>query len=750
MDIKELSVEERALLCSGKGKWYTQEVKGLKSIMMTDGPHGLRKVLNDGDPDKLERVRATCFPSAAGLACSWNEELIGEVGAALAGEAKAEQVSVILGPGVNIKRSPLCGRNFEYFSEDPFLAGRLAAAYVNGVQSKGVGTSLKHFAVNSQETKRFTIDEIVSQRALREIYLTAFEMTVKNAQPKTIMASYNMLNGEHTCQSKTLLTDILRKEWGFKGLVMSDWHAVADGVAMVDAGCDLEMPSSNGQWAKRIAKAVEDGLLDEEKLNASAGRVAELAQWGLDNIDDSAVCDAKANHSVAAHIAQECMVLLKNDDGVLPFEKGKPTAVIGGFAKNPRYQGGGSSHVEPTFVDDITDYFEKIGGGELVYAPGYPDDTDMPDEKLIAEAVAAAKKCGRAVIFSGMPESYEREGHDRKHMMMPPSHIKLIEAVGKACENTVVVLSAGSPVEMPWLRSVKGLLHAYLGGQALGSAIAQIIYGDVNPSGKLAETHPVRLEDTPSYGFFPGDGFKSVHAEDIYVGYRWYDKRKIKVNFPFGYGLSYTKYEYSDITLDKKAMTDEDTLFVTVRVANTGDRDGKETVELYVSAPANSVEQRPVKELKGFKKLYLKAGESKEVTFELDKRAFAFWDERFDMWRVPSGVYTVFVGGSSDKLPLNAQIEIEEKNQPFMPLTKETTFDELMTNKAYAKIANEVLLEVTNTDFANSMIGYAHGDPVNEYKGDANIRKYFYYRPDELTLDMMDDIVKRANEKLAD
>lgn len=745
MDVKKLSLEDRAKMCNGVGRWYTQAVEGLDSIMVSDGPHGLRKENRDEEKGTVERVKATCFPSAAGLACSWNEELIGEVGKTLAKETKAEQVSVLLGPGVNMKRSPLCGRNFEYFSEDPYLAGKLATSYVNGVQGEGVGTSLKHFAVNSQETRRFTIDEVVSERALREIYLPAFEMVVKESQPKTIMASYNKINGVHACENKWLLTDLLRKEWGFKGLVTSDWNAVTDIAKALEAVCDITMPSTKGEFPKRIVQMVKEGTLDEKYVNESAQRVADLAEWGLANIDKNATYDRDEDHAVAANIARECMVLLKNE-GMLPLKKGESVAIIGGFARKPRFQGGGSSHVTATKVDDIFENFEQIGGGELVYAQGYPEESDIADDALIAEAVAAAKKCGKAIVFAGLPDSYETESRDRRHMRMPEAHCKLIEEVAKACPDTAVVLSAGSPVEMPWIGSVNAILHAYLGGQALGKAIAEIVYGDVNPSGKLAETHPVKLEDNPTFGFYPGDLERSIHAEDIYIGYRWYEKKKIPVNFPFGFGLSYTKYEYESISLDKTEMTDEDTLTVTVKVKNVGERDGKEVVELYTAAPENAVELRPVKELKGFKKVFIKAGESAEVNFTLSKRAFAFWDVTEHAWRVPTGKYKILVGSSSVDVPLVAEVNIEEKNPPCHPITLETTFGKLTKNSSYKDVVEDVVGAFTPQDAIGILTSEeGKADPVfSPYQNHTPRRALYTGR----TYEYIEDVIEKANKKL--
>ena len=685
MDIKkiisEMTLEEKCSFASGYDAWHTPGVQrlGLEPVMMTDGPSGLRKRAKiNGSQQYNTTVKATCFPSAATQACSWNKEIIYKVGRAIATEARGEQVGVLLGPGLNIKRSPLCGRNFEYYSEDPYLAGSMAAAFVKGVQSQGVGACAKHFAVNNQETRRFSTSANVDERALREIYLRAFEIVVKEAKPKTIMHSYNRINGRHASDSKWLLEDILRGEWGFDGFVMSDWNAMNERVESIEGGCEVEMPGQGeyGQRDRQLYEAVKSGELDEAVLDRAIERVIKVMEEVA--IDYSAPkADLDANHEIAAELVDECLVLLKNETNVLPLESGKPLAVIGEFARKPRYQGGGSSHVEPYKIDDLFEYIKGKNGEEnTVYTQGYSLSQEQPDEALIAEAVEAARKCGRALIFAGMPEYYETEGRDREHMHMPPSHDALISAVCAAVPNTAVVLLAGSPVEMPWLSQVDSLLFAYLGGQALGGAITRVVFGDVNPSGKLAETHPKRLEDTPSYIDFPGEFDECTYSESIFVGYRWYDKRKIDVNFPFGYGISYTKYSYDSIEVDGDK--------VKVKITNVGKRAGKEVVQLYVGFSGAYTVRRPVKELRAFEKIELEAGETKTVEFEMDERWFAFFNVENKKWNTTAGKYTIYVGPNCMDTPLTAAVEREAVGEPELLIDMNTTVYDVATRPCFA------------------------------------------------------------------
>ncbi|MFB5676467.1 beta-glucosidase [Paenibacillus terreus] len=659
--IAQMTLEEKAGMCSGKDFWRLKGVErlGIPSIMVTDGPHGLRKQREGGDHlGLMDSVPATCFPSAAGLATSWNRELVQEVGVALGEECQAEDVAVLLGPGANIKRSPLCGRNFEYFSEDPYLSTEMAANHIQGVQSQGVGTSLKHFAVNNQEHRRMSVDAVVDERTLREIYLASFEGAVKQSQPWTVMCSYNQVNGTYASENKTLLTDILKDEWGLEGFVVSDWGAVNERAEGLEAGLELEMPSSGGIGDSKIVEAVKSGKLSEEVLDRAVERLLTIIFKAVDHKKENATYDAEAHHALARKVAAESMVLLKNENGILPLAPGKQVAVIGEFAQKPRFQGGGSSHIVPTKLDTPLEELSKLAGeGSVQYAQGYRIEQDEADVQLVEEAKKAAAAAEVAVIFAGLPDRYESEGYDRQHLQLPPAHIELIEAVAAVQPNTVVVLSNGAPVEMPWLGSAKAVLEAYLGGQAGGGAIADLLYGKANPSGKLAETFPQQLSDNPSYLFFPGEGDRVEYREGIFVGYRYYDTKNVKPLFPFGYGLSYTTFEYTGLTLSSSSIKDTDTLEVRVSVKNTGSMAGKETVQIYVKDDESSV-IRPAKELKGFAKVELQPREEKTVTITLDKRAFAYYNVELKDWHVESGTFTILAGSSSADIALTDKVEV--------------------------------------------------------------------------------------------
>ena len=669
--IANLTLEEKAAFCDGKDFWHLQDLPRLDipSIMVTDGPHGLRREPDEKTGHKLlSSVPATCFPTAATTACSWDPSLLEEMGRAIGEEALQEGVSVVLGPGVNMKRSPLCGRNFEYFSEDPILAGEMAAAVVNGLQSVGVGASVKHFAGNNQETRRLAIDTVADERALREIYLPAFEIAVKKAKPWTIMNSYNRLNGVYTAENQWLLQKVLRRDWGFDGLVVTDWGAENDRAQGIRAGGDLEMPTSSGLGAKAIIRAIENGDLKIEELNECVDRVLDLILRSDANRRNF-LYDKKAHHALAQKIAEHSMVLLKNDDQILPLKKGQTIAVIGEMARSPRYQGAGSSGIQPTELDNAFDQL-LAAGVSVRYAPGYSKKSDVPDARLIGEAVQAAEKADVAVVFAGLTEVYESEGYDRVHMQMPADHNALIEAVARVNPNTVVVLSGGSPVEMPWLPHVRGLLNAYLGGQASGAAVASLLTGRVNPSGKLAETYPLTLADNPSYENFPG-GRKTVeYRESIYIGYRYYDTAKQPVLFPFGYGLSYTEFTYSGLRLSAKKIKDSDKLTLSFTVKNTGTCDGEEICQIYVRDNESTI-FRPEKELKAFRKLFLKAGESQKVKVELSKRDFAFYNINGG-WQVESGEFTILVGASSRDIRLKATLTVESDCQTPIPDYRES------------------------------------------------------------------------------
>lgn len=665
--IAKMSLQQKAEFCSGKDFWHLQdnEELGLPSIMVCDGPHGLRKKKDKKEKGELMSSKpAVCFPTAVTTASSWNPELIEKMGQALGEECLEEKVSVLLGPGANIKRSPLCGRNFEYFSEDPFLAGRIGTAFVKGVQSRGVGTSLKHFAANNQETRRMTVDSVVDERTLREIYLAAFEPIVREAQPWTVMNAYNRLNGTYCAEHKWLLNDVLREDWGFKGIVVTDWGANNDKVEGLKAGQDLEMPTSFGIAAAKIVEAVNAGELDEAVLDTCVDRILELILKSKENLRDY-VADKEEHHALARKIAGESMVLLKNNNNMLPLDKSKKIALIGEMAKNPRYQGAGSSLINPTQLDNSFDELTNEGVN-LEYAAGYERKSDKPNDTLIAEAVEVAKNAEIAVVFIGLTESYETEGNDRSHINLPESHNALVDAVCAACEKVVVVLSGGCPVTMPWLDKVDAVLNAYLGGQAAGSAIVDILLGKVNPSGKLAETYPLALEDNPSNSNFPGSPITVEYREGIYVGYRYYDTAKKDVLFPFGYGISYTTFEYSDVKLSADSIKDTDTLTVSFKVKNTGTVAGAETAQVYVKDTETTI-FRPEKELKGFKKIFLEAGEEKEVTITLDKRSFAFYNVNIHDWQVETGAFDILVGASSRDIRLTATVNVESTTDVAVP-----------------------------------------------------------------------------------
>ncbi len=658
--IEQMTLEEKAGLLSGEDFWHTKAVErlGIPQSMVSDGPHGLRK--QDEQADHLginDSIKAVCFPAASATAASFDTALVEKMGKSLGDSCQHEKLSVLLGPAVNIKRSPLCGRNFEYFSEDPYLTGKMAAALIQGIQSRNVGTSIKHFALNNQEHRRMSSSSECDERTMREIYFPAFEMAVKEAQPWTVMCSYNRVNGTYASENAWLLTDVLRKEWGFEGYVMSDWGAVSNRVEGVRAGLDLEMPASGGINDRKIVEAVRAGELDESLVDLCCERILNIVFRYLENAKPDTPWDKEAQHAQAAEVAAECMVLLKNENGLLPLKKEEKTAFIGEFATKPRFQGGGSSHINCFKTTSAMDAAKELN---VTYARGYDVAADDASEEMIAEAVEAAKKAKTAVVFAGLPDSYESEGYDRTHMRMPESQNRLIEAVAEANPNTVVVLHNGSPVEMPWIGKVKAVLETYLGGQAVGLATVRVLFGDVNPSGHLPETFPIQLEDNPSFLFYGGEPAGTEYREGIFVGYRYYDKKKMKVLFPFGYGLSYTTFAYSDLKLSSDSIRDTDTLTVKVTVKNTGSRTGKTVVQLYVGdAEGYQNAIRPVRELKAFEKVELSPGESREVSFTLCKRAFAYWNKTIHDWYVETGDFTIEVGDSSMNLPLKACLRVE-------------------------------------------------------------------------------------------
>ncbi|MBE6772371.1 MAG: glycosyl hydrolase [Ruminococcaceae bacterium] len=658
--LAQMTLEEKAAICDGADFWHLKAMEkyGIPSIMVCDGPHGLRKKDYSKKGDSLSNsVPAISFPTAATTAASWDSELLYEMGVALGKKCLKEEVGVLLGPGINMKRSPLCGRNFEYFSEDPVLAGELAAGFINGVQSMGVGTSLKHFCANSQETRRMTCDSVVDERALREIYLTAFEIAVKKASPWTVMNSYNKINGAHGSENKHTQVEILRDEWGYDGVVVSDWGAVNDRVLGLKNGNDLEMPSSSGSGTKKIVEAVKNGTLDEAVLNERALNMLNLIKKAADGAKANYQYNDADDQPFARKVAANSMVLLKNN-GILPLKKSSKVAVIGELARKPRYQGAGSSHINPTQLDNALDELKKVGY-DVEFAQGYElsNKKAKKNDTLIAQAAELAKKCETAIIFIGLTDEYEAEGFDRSHMNLPAAHDKLVAEILKVNKNVIIVLAGGSPVEMPWNDGVAAILNSYLGGQAGAGAVADIISGAVNPSGKLPETYPMAYTDTPAVNNFPGNPASVEYRESIYIGYRYYEKADKAVRYPFGYGLSYTTFEYSDIKLDKSAMSENDTLTVTCKIKNTGSVSGYEIAQLYVSDKESTI-YRPVKELKGFKKIWLNPDEEKEVTFELSKRAFAFYNVNINDWCVESGEFDILIGASSADIRLSATVNV--------------------------------------------------------------------------------------------
>ena len=639
--VSQMTLEDKIALCEGGSFWETKafEAYGIPSMFVCDGPNGLRKQERASGADMLgvnESRSATCFPSGVTTANSWDPELLETVGKTIGEEARHQGVGVVLGPSCNLKRNPLCGRNFEYISEDPYLTGKMAAAFIRGVEGQGVGTSLKHFAANSQELSRFTSDSILDDRTLRELYLTGFELAVKEGKPATVMCSYPKINGIHASDHKQLLTDILRTEWGFDGMVVTDWGAMNDRIEGFKAGCDLNMPGGSDFMFKECAQAVKNGTLSEGDIDNCVRRILKQVFRAAETLKTAFDCDYDAHHAVARSAAEQGAVLLKNEDSILPLSGDAKIAVIGAMARTMRYQGAGSSHVHARKLDQPLDYFPGA-----VYAPGCDDRGDTTED-LLAEAVKTAKNAEVAVVFAGLPDRYESEGFDRDDMKMPEGHVRMIEAVAEVISSTVVVLLCGCAVECPWADKVKAVLYMGLPGEAGGEAAANLLYGKVNPSGKLAESWPYAYEDVPSSEIY-GRMNDALYIEGIYAGYRYYDKAGVQVRWPFGHGLSYTSFGYSDLSVEDKT--------VSVTVTNTGSRAGAEVVHLYVAAPQTGI-HRPIRELKEFKKVFLNPGESKRISFELNDRSFAIWQ---DGWKVPGGTYTIQVRELSAEITVSGE-----------------------------------------------------------------------------------------------
>lgn len=765
--VQQLTLEEKASLCSGADFWHTETIErlGIPAAMVSDGPHGIRKQENLSDHMGVaESIKAIGFPTASAMACSFDKDLLYQVGTALGEECVAEDLAVLLGPGVNLKRSPICGRNFEYYSEDPVVSGEMAAAFVNGVQSQGVGTSLKHFAANNQEWHRMSISAEIDERTLRELYLTAFETVVKKAQPWTIMCSYNRINGVYSCENKWLLNDVLRDEWGFKGLVMTDWGAMNERVPSLKAGLDLEMPDCHGETDKLIVQAVQDGSLQEEVLDTAVTRVLTLVNQYLNTrasidktishpipSDPERAYDTEAHHQLARETAEQSAVLLKND-GILPLQADQRIAFIGEFADKPRIQGGGSSHINNTRIDSALD----AAGDCVTYAQGFVIDSEETDEKLLNEAVAVAKDCDVAVIFAGLPDSFESEGFDRTHLDMPVNQNALIDAVCKVQPNTVVVLHNGSPIVMPWLDSVKGVLEMYLAGQASGAAAVNLLFGQANPSGKLAETFPLRLEDNPSYLNFPGNRSKVCYNEGVFIGYRYYDKKKMDVLFPFGYGLSYTTFAYDNLCITDgnvkvgAPVNDDTPLQVSVDITNTGSVAGAEVVQLYVKNPV-VYEIRPEKELRAFEKVFLAPGETKTVHFTLTKRAFTYYETRIHDWYAESGDYEILIGASSRDIRLAQTITIRSTGTIPFVADETTTCEDV---ELFAKdgspldemLAKSGFAEATARDDEDEAMGSGTADMMKAMFTGTPLHSILSFSGEELTYEDIQETIRKLNE----
>ncbi|NYH80626.1 beta-glucosidase [Actinopolyspora biskrensis] len=697
--VAALTLEEKAALTSGKGFWHTTPVVrlSLPSIVLTDGPHGVRKQSGNGDHLGLgDSVPATCFPPAVAMGSAFDPELLERVGRALGAEARAAGVHVLLGPGLNIKRSPLCGRNFEYFSEDPIVSGVLASALVRGLQSRGVGASPKHFAANNQEHDRMRVSADIDERPLREIYLRGFERVVTEEQPWTVMCSYNRVNGVYAAENSWLLDTVLREEWGFDGLVVSDWGAVNERAAAVGAGLDLEMPAGGSEADERLAAAVRSGELDENTLDTAASRLVRLVGRATGSESHEAQePDLRTHHELAREVAGRSVVLLKNADGVLPLAADTSVAAIGEFARTPRYQGAGSSLINPTALDSALEALRTRAGSEHVtFAAGFTfDGAETDQDPLRREAVEAAADSEVALVFLGLPDSAESEGYDREDLRLPTPQLELLDAVLEANPRTVVVLSNGSVVDpAPFVDRVPALVEGWLLGQAGGGALADVLYGDVNPSGRLTETVPMRLADTPAFLDFPGEHGHVRYGEGLFVGYRWYDARDFSVRFPFGHGLSYTSFTYSDLSL----RADEAGITVRATVTNTGRRAGREVVQVYTGVPGSTV-TRPPRELKGFASVELEAGQQREVTVELRRKDLAHWDTRFGSWVVEGGEYTVAVGASSRDIRLDGTVEVTG-DETRTPLTLESSLGELLRDPQARQVLQRMLEQAPGAD----------------------------------------------------
>ncbi len=757
--VADMTLEEKAGFVSGEDFWHTKENHrlGIPSIMVSDGPAGLRKQITvEGKPFT---VPATCFPSESLLACSWDTGLMEQTGIIMGEEAIFEGVNVILGPGNNIKRSPLCGRNFEYMSEDPFYSGMMAGHLIKGIQSKGTGASLKHYLANNQEHRRLSVNAVIDERALREIYLKSFEYAVRIGRPWTVMCSYNRVNGEYVCESRRFLTEILRDEWGFDGAVISDWGAVNNRVDCLKAGLDLEMPSSGMVNTGKIIDAVNSGELDADVLDKAVERVLKLVFRALQSRqanspelpgvpDKTHVPDniKKINHKKAGEIAKECIVLLKNEDSVLPLSGDENIAFIGMLAKQTRFEGGGSSHVVPTQVESAYEEMCRLLNRTVPFAAGYRMDA-AADEELINEAKKTASGAQKAVIFAGLPESYESEGYDRAHLNIPASHTRLINEIYNVNKNVIVVLSNGAPVAMPWINNAKAVVEGYLWGQAGAGAACELLLGISNPCGKLAETFPAALEHNPSHINFPGEGDEVNYRESVFVGYRYYDKKGIKPQFCFGHGLSYTSYEYSSLELNAGAFNVNEEISIKFKIKNTGARQGKEIYQIYVRAVESEI-ARPVKELKQFGKVNLMPGEEREIIIKLQSSSFSYFCTQKRAFRVEGGHYEILIGASSEDIRLTACIRINSDDEVKKIYHRNSTIGDIKKNPLGKKLFNELEeqypeafemifngMEDDGSDFKDKMVYYTV------------LRSLVYFSKGLISEQKIDELINKLNKR---
>ena len=746
--LSQMTLKEKVMLTSGRDAWSTQPIDRLDVpyIWMADGPHGLRRAPSTDTWGYGDQLPATCFPTASALSATWDVALLREVGQALGNEARALGVNVLLGPGVNIKRSPLGGRNFEYFSEDPYLSGKLGAAYIEGVQAQGVGTSLKHFVANNVETERMWANSDVDDRTLNEIYMTPFEIAVREAQPWSVMACYNRVQGVYGTQSPDILTRKLKQEWGFEGIVISDWDAVIDRVEGVRAGMHLEMPGKPGHLTnKMVLEAVRNGELDEAQLDRVVQDILRVVLRAHDIADASKDQKLDQHHALARRVASEAITLLKNDDTVLPLvpDRYRKIAVIGEFAVNPRYQGNGSSEVKPSRLDNFMDVAGQEFGEEfeIQYARGYNLDDDA-DLTMIEAAARMAADSDIAIVLAGLPLHYESEGIDRLHIDLPPAHNRLIEAVAEAQPTTAVVLTNGSAVAMPWVDRVPAIVEAWLGGQAGAGAVADVVFGKVNPSGKLAETFPVRLEDTPAFLNFPAEDGEVLYGERVFVGYRYYDKRKILPLFPFGHGLSYTDFTYSDLKVSSERFTDKDSLTVNVTITNSGDVAGKEVVQLYVRDEEASV-RRPEKELRGFRKIELAPGESQQVEFVLAERDFSFYSTRHGRWIAESGDFRLLLGASSRDIRLQQPVTFQSTQELNYAFSEYSFFREFWSNPELKPLLIELMPRWLASQAGDGVP--PENAAIQDFLQDQPMIKFPYFTMGEVTAEQINQFIARCN-----